>query len=623
MNSFASRIHAGRRAWSPAPRLGLALSLTLGLGGACARKPTPAPQAPVAAAPKAAPKKVEAPARPVAPRPVVSYYSADLRLAELGDLLASSDKLSTHWGQERSMSTRDLLATFLNNIGFAPNILERLNLKKPIYAHFDLPHDTRATREHFDLAVSLPAPNPKELIAGLPVSLQLQAKGEGQWQAKLADLELALKGGPDFLSIARSEKNLARAAKDRSEPAQPDAPRLRLDLDELSDTQRRAVINSLPGALGPRLAPALAELARLSIGVDMGSERPFLGRIWAQAPWSKLNLPLAAPSTAPSPVAERLPAGAAIASQIMLGDTKALIDQLSELAKAKVPVPFTDPSVKLLSALQGLSNQVATQVIAAYYLDHRSRQSAIVFAADLKDEKTGLLAVESFWEALTQGLQTHVELVKNSPEDRYLVEFRNRGPKLSGQQTQRLRIQLPERFVKDLLPQGDLALLAPLISSQGKKKRLEAYSFVRDGYAVVALGAGARNAIKNTVKLRGQNLAASQGLLQAQSSSKGCQICGFIDPLPMLRALAVHAAAESGRSKDLRKTLKELDSIKLEGVMSGGAKVEATQGEMAMFVPTSLVYPEPSQAAKLKGAIKSFEVLDDIISKVPERGTAR
>lgn len=622
MKRFASRVRAGRRALSPAPRLGLALGLALGLGGACARKPAPAPQTPVATAP-ATPKKVEAPARPVAPRPEVSYYSADLRLAELGDLLASSDKLSTHWGQERSMSTRDLLATFLNNIGFAPNILERLNLQKPIYAHFDLPHDTRSTREHFDLAISLPSPNPKELIAGLPVSLQLKAEGEDQWKAKLADLQLALKGGPDFLSIARSEKNLARAAKDRSAPAQPDAPRLHVDLDELSDTQRRAVINSLPAGLGARLAPALSELARLSIDLDMGSERPFLGRIWAQAPWSKLNLPLAAPSTPPSSIAERLPGGAAFASQLMLGDTKPVVDQLRDLAKAQVPVPFTEPSVELLNALQGLSEQVKTQVIAAYYLDHRSRQSAIVFAADLKEEKSGLAAVEKFWNALTQGLQTHVELVKNSPEDRYLVEYRNRGPKLSGQRTQRLRIELPERFTKDLLPQGDLALLAPLISTQGKKKRLEAYSFVRDGYAVVALGAGARSAIKNTVKLRDQNLASSQGLVQAQSSAKGCQICGFIDPLPMLRALAVHAAAESGRSKDLRKTLKELDSIKLEGVMSGGAKIEATQGEMAMFVPTSLVYPEPSQAAKLKEAIKSFEVLDDIIAKVPEGSSAR
>lgn len=598
---------------------------------ACAPKPAPAPKQPEATTPKAEPAQPSpAPqlARPSKPRPNVTYYSADLQVQGLDDLMQSSDKLASHWDAQRSMPTRDLVSTFLNNLGFASNFLDLVNLSQPFLAHFDLPHNTKSSiREHFDVALSVPASDPSALVKGFPAKLKLESQGQAQWKASLPDLELSLKADAGFLSVARSVKNLARAAQDRQSKLSPQGPRLSLHLDELSDNQRRAVLNSIPQSISRRLYPALKDLSSLTLSLDLGSERPLLGKAFAVAPWKELKLPLSSPTTAPSAVAQKLPAGAATVSQVMLGDTKPIIDQLQSLVQKKVPAPFTDPGQEILTALQNLSNQVSSHVIAAYYLDKKN-QASLLFAADLKDDTQGLAAVEALWTALANGVQMHIDLVKNSPEDRYTLTQKNKGPRYYGQRTQSLKITVPKRLVQDLAPQKDFALASPLMSGSGNKRRLEGYSFVRDGYAVLALGAGSKSLIRSAIRLAKEkkpsaHLESSMGLANAKSATQGCQICGFIDPLATLRALAVHAAAESGRTKDLRSTLKELDKIKLEGVISGGAHLEADKGNMAMHVPLTLVYPEQKEAVKLKKAIKGFEILDDILPEQAKAAAAR
>ena len=135
------------------------------------------------------------------------------------------------------------------------------------------------------------------------------------------------------------------------------------------------------------------------------------------------------------------------------------------------------------------------------------------------------------------------------------------------------------------------------------KGKLDMSTLVKDGIAVVTIGAGGRDVLAKVasglVKAPKSSLGNDAGLESVRAAMGGCQVCMTGGPNEYLRfRLLLTKDSSPDQSKEAAAKLKELAKAGDFGLWGAGVKVEKDSASLGLVVPQSFLYAGKDKAAK-------------------------
>ncbi len=582
--------------------LAAVLAVPLALASCGKKKPdaeqTQPPIAPVPAAPADDTVKV------VEPAPAAEKITVTGSVEALDDLMAATKKFSESFMPDSAVDPKAEIQSMLLGVGFGPGFLNNIDLGG-VHAFSTASPADGGRPEDTDLSASVAVVDARKLIDSMPSSQRPSPLGEGMWEMMMDEsTRLLLREQGKELLVGLSTKDIDAAGKLRAQAGTGRRIRLRATNIPGDEIDPAAVLDELPvdSKLVKDLSAVLRDLDAVTFETDLGTDRDFQIDLGVTAPFKRLGLdPIGAPRAAATALESRLPADPVVATTMSWGDPALLHKLLDQVPMDQIPDPVKPMVTKALTNTHALLDQIANDVAFALYIDKKGR-ATVVMATDVRDEAKAQAGLRGLGEVMLEGVQTQATMAGKAKDKAFSASLKVDGVKVAGGKADRLTIKIPKGFSEDTR-QAKMFL---------RKNSVEMVTLVKQGTAVVAIGAGAQALVADVAKSLGgsrrRSLAQNQGLEVLRKSMGGCQVCVISDPLAYFRfrLMLVRDGAED--KKVVKKASEKLYGLsKLSSIGQGGVglKIEAEAASMGLVVPKTTLFA-PADTIKALREINEF-----------------
>jgi len=579
-----------------AATVALALPLALASCGKKKQEPTQPPVSADAEQPQGVPGGVPGGVVERTPVPAEQKINVTASISALDDVMEAFRKFGESYTPDSPSDPMATLQSQLLGFGFAPGFLGNIDLAGTHVMTTSFPAQGQGTPEDSDFAGSVAVKNGRKVIDSVPSAYRPQPLGEGMWELTQDDVRMLIKEAGAELQFGLTVEDLDRAAGLRGKVVK-DGRRIKVRASNLptDDLDPRMLLDLPDIQIVRDLTTVLQELDALEIESDWGTTKDFELIASAKAPFSKLGLdPLGQPRTAATAVEKVLPADPVFVTSLAYGDPKLLHRMIdASVPMSMVPDGFKDMVKKTLGGVHGLLDQVSNDVVFALYVDGKGRGS-LVIAADVKDDAKTMEAVRSLNEVALAGVEMQKGMVGKAKDQALDGSFKKAAVKLAGgAKGDRLTIKFPKGMA-DELDSFKMFL---------SKDKLDMSTMVKNGIAVVTIGAGGRDVMAKVasglVKAPKSSLGDDSGLKSVRAAMGGCQVCMTGGPNEYLRfRLLLTKDSNPEQSKEAATKLKELAKAGDMGLFGAGVKVEKNAASLGMVVPQTFLYAGKDKAAK-------------------------
>lgn len=586
------------------------LVVPLALASCGKKKNNEETQPPLTPVPAVAVDDAPAPQRPA---PAVERITVTGSIEGLDDMLAAFKKFSESYMPDEAQDPKAEIQAGLLGMGFGPGFFNNLDLNG-LHAFTTSTPVSGGGPQDSSVAASVAVVDARKLIENMPQSQRPAPLGEGMWELAVDSTRLLMREQGKELLLGMSTADIDTAGKLRGQTKPGARMRVRATNIPTDDIDPSAVLEELPlgGKLARDLDEILRELESVGMSLDLGTTRDFTAAVDAQAPFHKLGLgPIGQPRAAATALESRLPADPVFVTTLSWGDPALLHKLVDSVPMGQVPDPVKPMVEKAMKSAHGLLDQVASDVTFALYLDKKG-QATFVMAADVKDDAKTKAALQGVHQVLSEGVDAQATMAGKNKDGAFSAKLELDGLKMPGGAADHLTIKIPKDF------QGDVKKARMFLS----KGSLEAVSYVHQGTAIMAIGAGARGLVtdvaKNLGKPRKSSLAQHAGLESLRKSMGGCQICIAGDPLEYFRFRLILVRDDSDDKtvqKQVGTNMGRLSKLSSIGEPGFGVKVEAEQASVGLVVPQATLFA-PAATVKALGEINEF--VDDPETAIAE-----
>ncbi|MBV1858524.1 MAG: hypothetical protein KUG77_08940 [Nannocystaceae bacterium] len=472
--------------------------------------------------------------------------------------------------------------------GFGPGFLGNINLDGIHAIKVAFPTGDAAGPEAIDFAASMSVSDGQKVLESFPSSMRPQPLGGEMWELRQDNDTLLIKEAGAELLWGRAQPDVEKAAGLIKTVGTGRRVRVRawnIPADDVDPLELLGLPRDAPfvGAV----ADILKELGAAELQIDFGTKKQLELVASAEAPFGKLGLePLGKVRTKATQLEAKLPAGAVFVTTVSFGNPELLHKTIdSQIPIDQVPAPFDTMVKDAIKGTHMVLNSISANVVVALYVDNKG-QATVMLAAGIKGKKEekALAGMRKIQGTMKVGLEAHAALQGKNQNAKFAVTLKEGGLKISGIKADKLTVKIPKDFQSDA---KDAALFL-------KKNSVESVSFVQDGVAFWAIGAGARSLGSDVARSLGKDRTssmASEGTLTTlREGMDGCQLCISFDADEYLRVRLLDMRAKTtdkAELKEIKKQLGKLGKIKGEAEVGLGLRFSDKDGTAGLVVPTS------------------------------------
>ncbi|MGH1342856.1 MAG: hypothetical protein ACRBN8_14940 [Nannocystales bacterium] len=472
--------------------------------------------------------------------------------------------------------------------GFGPGFLGNINLDGMHAVKVAFPTDDAAGPEAIDFAASMSVSDGQKVLESFPSSMRPQPLGGEMWELRQENDVLLIKEAGAELLWGRAQADVEKAAGLVQKVGTGRRVRVRawnIPADDVDPVELLGLPSDAPFVAA--IADVLKELAAAEVQLDFGSKKQLEVVASAEAPFGKLGLdPLGKARTKATELEAKLPGGAVFVTTVSFGNPEMLHKTIdSQIPVDQIPAPFDSMVKDAIKGTHMVLNSISANVVVALYVDKKGQATAMLAAGIKgKKEEKALEGMRKIHGTMKAGLDAHAALQGKNKNAKFAVTLKEGGLKISGIKADQLTVKIPKDFQADA---EDAALFL-------KKNSVESVSFVEEGVAFWAIGAGARSLGSDVARSLGKDRAssmASEGTLTTlRKGMDGCQLCISFDADEYLRVRLLDMQAKTkdkAQLKEIKKQLSKLGKIKGEAEVGVGLRFSDKDGAAGLVVPSS------------------------------------
>ena len=555
------------------------------------------------AAPKVDPMADAERANPVEKVEILASFEGVEDMIKTGSNLQS--KLE---GEDPSADPMAEVQAMLLAQGFGPGFLSSINLDGLHALKVAFPTDEAAGPDAIDFSASLAVSDGRKVLESMPSAMRPQPLGGDMWEIRQENDSLLIKEAGAALLWGRNDADVGKAGGLLQEVGKGRRVRIKawnIPADQVNPAELLDLPQDIP--IVKTASEILQELNAAELQVDLGTGKQFEAVASATAPFGKLGLdPLGKARMKATPLETKLPAGAIFVTTLAYGDPKMLHKTIDKMVPVdQVPAPFDEMVKDAVKGAHMILNSVAGNVVAALYLDNKG-QPTVVLAAGIKKKKQdkAIEGLRKIHGTVKLALDAHAALQGKNKDAKFAVTWKESGLKMSGVKADQMTVKIAKDF------QGETEDVAIFL----KKNSVETVSFVEDGVAFWAIGAGARSLGSDVARSLGKDRSssmASEGTLETvRKGMDGCQVCMSFDAGAYLRLRLIDLQAKTkdkAQLKVIKQKIAELKKIKGEAEVGMGVRFSENEGAAGFVVPKATLELSKDTVASM---IDLFEFVD-------------
>ncbi|MEM6293650.1 MAG: hypothetical protein AAGA54_20415 [Myxococcota bacterium] len=507
--------------------------------------------------------------------------------------------------------------------GFGPGFLSSINLDALHAVKVAFPTDDAAGPEAIDFAASLAVSDARKVLESMPSAARPQPLGGDMWELRQENEAFLIKETGTALLWGRSDADVEKAGGLLQEVGKGRRVRIKawnIPADQVNPAELLDLPQDIP--IVKTASEILQELNAAEFQLDLGSGKQVEVVASAEAPFGKLGLdPLGKARMKATPLEAKLPEGAIFVTTLAYGDPKMLHKTIDKMVPVdQVPAPFDEMVKDAVKGVHMILNSIAGNVVAALYLDGKG-QPTIVIAAGVKKKKQdkAIEGLRKIHGTVKLALDAHAALQGKNKDAKFAVNWKESGLKMSGVKADQMTVKIAKDF------QGETEEVALFL----KKNSIETVSFVEDGVAFWAIGAGARSLGSDVARSLGKDRSssmASEGTLETvRKGMDGCQVCMSFDAGAYLRLRLLDMQAKTkdkAQLKVIKKKLAELKKLKGEAEVGMGVRFAENEGAVGFVVPTATLELSKETVASMKDLLEFVDSPDVAMAEsVQAKGT--
>lgn len=470
--------------------------------------------------------------------------------------------------------------------GFGPGFLGNINLDGMHAVKVAFPTDDAAGPEAIDFAASMSVADGQKVLESFPSSMRPQPLGGDMWELRQDNDTLLIKQAGAELLWGRAQADVEKASGLVKQVGTGRRVRVRawnIPADDVDPIDLLGLPRDAPFVAA--IADVLKELAAAELQLDFGSKKRLEVVASAEAPFGKLGLdPLGKARTKATELEAKLPAGAVFVTTVSFGNPEMLHKTIdSQIPVDQVPAPFDTMVKDAIKGTHMVLNSISANVVVALYVDKKGQATAML-AAGIKGKKEAkaLEGMRKIQGTMKAGLDAHAALQGKNKNAKFAVTLKEGGLKISGIKADQLSVKIPKDF------QGETEDAALFL----KKNSVESVSFVQDGVAFWAIGAGARSlgsdVARSLGKDRSSSMASEGTLTTLREGMDGCQLCISFDADEYLRIRLLDMQAKTtdkAKLKEIKAQLSKLGKIKGDAEVGVGLRFSDKDGAAGLVIP--------------------------------------
>ncbi len=471
--------------------------------------------------------------------------------------------------------------------GFGPGFLGNINLDGIHAVKVAFPTDDAAGPESIDFAASMSVADGQKVLESFPSSMRPQPLGGEMWELRQDNDTMLIKQAGAELLWGRGQADVEKAAGLVKKVGAGRRVRVRA-WNIPADTADPVELLGLPrdAPFVAEISEVLKELSAAELQLDYGTTKQLEVVATAEAPFGKLGLdPLGKVRTQATELEAKLPAGAVFVTTLSFGDPELLHKTIdSQIPVDQVPAPFDTMVKDAIKGTHMVLNSISANVVVALYVDKKG-QATMMLAAGIKakNEDKALEGMRKLNSTLKAGLDAHAALQGKNTNAKFAVTLKEGGLKISGIKADQLTVKIPKDFENDT---EDAALFL-------KKNSVESVSFVQDGVAFWAVGAGARSLGSDVAgslgKARSSSMASEGALTTLREGMDGCQLCMSFDADEYLRVRLLDMqvkTTDKAKLKEISTQLTKLGKIQGDADVGVGLRFSDKDGAAGLVIPS-------------------------------------
>lgn len=492
--------------------------------------------------------------------------------------------------------------------GFGPGFLSNINLDGMHVLKVAFPAGDAGGPEAIDFAASLGVVDGRKVLESFPSSQRPQPLGGEMWELRDDNDTLLIKEAGAKLLWGRTQGDMDKAAGLEGDVGKGRRIRVKawnIPADDVDPAELLDLPSDVPGVAA--VSEILKELNAAEVQVDFGTKKRLEVVASAEAPFGKLGLdPLGKPKMKATELEAKLPPGAVFVTTLAFGDPAMLHKTIDKVVPIdQVPAPFDTMVKDAVKGTHMVLNSISANVVAALYVDKKGA-ATIVLAAGVKGKKEAkaLEGMRKIQGTMKSALEAHAALQGKNNSAKFGVTWKEGGLKISGLRADQLTVKIAKDFQADT---ADAALFL-------KKNAVESVSFVQDGVAFWAIGAGARSLGSDTARSLGKERSASMAsdgtLTMLREGMDGCQLCVSFDGAEYLRVRLLDMQAKTkdkAKLKDIKKHLGTLAKTKGDVVVGFGVRFSDDDGAAGLVVPADTLQLSKDTLSSLRGVFEYVE----------------
>ena len=586
-----------------------AASLLVPVAG-CSKKTAPETVEPAAASePVAPPADEQAQPEKAAGIPAEEKVNVLASFEGLQDMIVGGTDLAARiQGEDPSADPLAEVQAGLLAQGFGPGFLSNINLDGMHVVKVAFPAGDAGGPEAIDFAASLAVVDGRKVLESFPSSQRPQPLGGDMWELRQENDTLLIKEAGAKLLWGRTQDDVEKAGGLEGEAGKGRRIRVKawnIPADDVDPAELLDLPSDVPGVAA--VSEILKELNAAEVQVDFGTKKRLEVVASAEAPFGKLGLdPLGKPKMKATELEAKLPSGAVFVTTLAFGDPAMLHKTIDNTIPVdQVPAPFDTMVKDAVKGTHMVLNSISANVVAALYVDKKGA-ATIVLAAGVKGKKEAkaLEGMRKIQGTMKSALEAHAALQGKNNGAKFGVTWKEGGLKISGVRADQLTVKIPKDFQADA---ADAALFL-------KKNAVESVSFVQDGVAFWAIGAGARSLGSDTARSLGKDRTSSMAsdgtLTKLRKGMDGCQLCMSFDGTEYLRVRLLDMQAKTkdkAKLKDIKKHLGTLAKTKGDVVVGFGVRFSDNDGAAGLVVPADTLQLSKDSLSSLRGVFDFIE----------------
>jgi|GEM_PF-1509669 len=516
-------------------------------------------------------------------------------------LVAGTELMARIQGEEPSGDPLAEVQAGLLAQGFGPGFLSNIKLDDQHVLKAAFPAGDAAGPEALDVSFSLPVVDGRKVLESFPSAMRPQPLGGDMWELRQDNDTWYAKEAGARLLWGHSQADVEAAGGLEKEAGKGRRFRVKawnIPTDDVDPAELLDLPTDVPGVKA--ISEILKELNGAELQVDYGTDKRFELIASAEAPFGKLGLdPIGKARKKATKLEAKLPAGAVFVTTLSFGKPEMLHKTIDKMVPVdQVPAPFDTMVKDAVKGTHMVLNAIAGNVVAALYVDKKG-QATVLLAAGIKGKKEekALEGMRKIQGTLKGALEAHAALQGKNKDAKFGVTWKEGGLKMSGVRADQLTVKIAKDFTSDT---EDAKLFL-------KKNAVESVSFVNEGVAFWAIGAGARSLGSDVARSLGKDRASSMAtdgtLTTLREGMDGCQLCVTFDADEYLRVRLLDMQAKTkdkAQLKEIKKNLGKLAKVKGDVDVGAGIRFSDKDGAAGIVVPLETLKLSKESIATLK-----------------------